>query len=156
MGGTGKTQVIKALISMFEQRQENHRFIVIMTIVILTQKMRQLKMSEDDKKFRTALSNMRYAACTSDDLEFLETLRANGDKRVKSLSKPNLKNMSIITSLNTQKDQINESSSICFAQEIGQQLTHFFYQQIRKCWFRTEKTSITNTQKSICILQSLN
>ena len=54
----------------------------IMTIVILTQNMRQLKMSEDDKKFRIALSNMRYAACTSDDLEFLETLRANGDKRV--------------------------------------------------------------------------
>ena len=97
-----------------------------MTIVVLTQNMRQLKMSEDDKKSKTALSNMRYAACTSDDLEFLETLRANGDKRVKSLSKPNLKNMSIITSLNTQKDQINESCSICFAQEIGQQLTHFF------------------------------
>ena len=62
-----------------------------MTIVILMQNMRQLKMSEDDKKIRTALSNMRYAACTSDDLEFLETLRANGDKRVKSLSKPNFK-----------------------------------------------------------------
>ena len=29
MGGTGKTQVIKALISMFDQRQENHRFIVL-------------------------------------------------------------------------------------------------------------------------------
>ena len=29
MGGTGKTQVIKALISMFNQRQENHRFIVL-------------------------------------------------------------------------------------------------------------------------------
>ena len=29
MGGTGETQVIKALISMFEQRQENHRFIVL-------------------------------------------------------------------------------------------------------------------------------
>ena len=29
MGGTGKTQVIKALISMFDQRHENHRFIVL-------------------------------------------------------------------------------------------------------------------------------
>ena len=29
MGGTGKTQVIKALISMFNQRHENHRFIVL-------------------------------------------------------------------------------------------------------------------------------
>ena len=29
MGGTGKTQVIKALISMFDHRQENYRFIVL-------------------------------------------------------------------------------------------------------------------------------
>jgi PIF1-like helicase len=29
MGGTGETQVIKALISMFDHRQENHRFIVL-------------------------------------------------------------------------------------------------------------------------------
>ena len=29
MGGTGKTQVIKVLISMFDHRQENHRFIVL-------------------------------------------------------------------------------------------------------------------------------
>ena len=29
MGGTGKTQVIKALICMFERRNESHRFIVV-------------------------------------------------------------------------------------------------------------------------------
>ena len=29
MGGTGRTWVIKALISMFDHRQENHRFIVL-------------------------------------------------------------------------------------------------------------------------------
>ena len=29
MGGTGKTQVIKALICMFECRNESHRFIVV-------------------------------------------------------------------------------------------------------------------------------
>ena len=29
MGGTGKTQVIKALVSMFERRKESHRFIVV-------------------------------------------------------------------------------------------------------------------------------
>jgi PIF1-like helicase len=29
MGGNGKTWVIKALISMFEQRHENHSFIVL-------------------------------------------------------------------------------------------------------------------------------
>ena len=93
------------------------------TVVILTQNMRQTEMSEDDKNFRTALSNMRYASCTRDDLEFLETLRVDSDKL---RSDPNFKNESIITSLNTQKDQINESCSIRFAQETGQQLTHFY------------------------------
>ena len=100
----------------------------ITTVVILTQNMRQTEMSEDDKKFRTALSNMRYAACTDDDLEFLETLRVdkNRSRSENLISDPNFKNVSIITSLNTQKDQINESCSIRFAQETGQQLTHFY------------------------------
>jgi hypothetical protein len=96
------------------------------TVVILTQNMRQTEMSEEDKKFRIALSNMRYAACTSDDLEFLETLRANGNNGGKSTLDPNFKNVSIITSLNTQKDQINESCSIRFARETGQELIHFY------------------------------
>jgi hypothetical protein len=34
--------------------------------------------------------------------------------------------VSIITSLNTQKDQINESCSIHFARDTNQELTHFY------------------------------
>ena len=49
----------------------------ITTVVILTQNMRQTEMSKEDQKFRTALSNMRYAACTKDDLAFLKTLIVN-------------------------------------------------------------------------------
>jgi hypothetical protein len=96
------------------------------TVVILTQNMRQTEMSEDDKKFRTALTNMRYAACTKDDLDFLKTLHADRSRKDKSLSSPDFKNVSVITSLNTQKDQINETASIRFAKETGQKLTHFF------------------------------
>jgi hypothetical protein len=58
-------------------------------------------MSEDNKKFRTALMNMRYAACTNDDLEFLKTLHANNNVNNKSLSSSNFRNVSIITSLFT-------------------------------------------------------
>jgi PIF1-like helicase len=58
----------------------------IMTVVILTQNMRQTEISENDKKIRTALMNMRYAACTNDDLEFLKTLHANNNINKKSLS----------------------------------------------------------------------
>ena len=98
----------------------------ITTVVILTQNMRQTEMTEDDKKFRTALSNMRYAACTEDDLAFLKTLLVNEDKKENLLKDPNFRNASIITSLNTQKDQINESCSLRFSRESGQQLTHFY------------------------------
>ena len=98
----------------------------ITTVVVLTQNMRQTEMSEDDKKFRTALTNMRYASCTKDDLDFLKTLHADRSQEGKSLSNPIFKNVSVITSLNTQKDQINESASIRFARETGQTLTHFF------------------------------
>ena len=96
------------------------------TVVILTQNMRQTEMSEDDKRFRTALTNMRYAACTEDDLEFLKTLHADRSQKNKSLSSPDFRNVSVITSLNTQKDQINDSASIRFARETGQELTHFY------------------------------
>jgi hypothetical protein len=87
----------------------------IMTVVILTQNMRQTEMSEDDKKFRTALMNMKYAACTNDDLEFLKTLHANNNINNKSLSSSNFRNVSIITSLNTQKDQITAVPLSAFA-----------------------------------------
>jgi hypothetical protein len=98
----------------------------ITTVVILTQNMRQTEMSEDDRKFRTALINMRYAACTNDDLEFLKTLYVDKKKDDKSRINPIFKNVSIITSLNTQKDQINESCSARFARDTGQQLIHFY------------------------------
>jgi len=98
----------------------------ITTVVILTQNMRQTEMSEDDKKFRTALSNMRYAACTEDDLEFLKTLHVNGNVKERTLTNPKFRNVSVITSLNTQKDQINESCSMRFAKDTGQHLTHFY------------------------------
>jgi len=98
----------------------------ITTVVILTQNMRQTEMSEDDKNFRIALGNMRYAACTNDDLEFLKTLYVNRNKKEKTLSDSNFRNVSVITSLNTQKDQINESCSFRFARETKRQLTHFY------------------------------
>ena len=98
----------------------------ITTVVILTQNMRQTVVSEADKKFRTALSNMRYASCTEDDIKFLQSLHVNPNKRDQTLTNPNFKNVSIITSLNTQKDQINESCSLRFAKDTGQELTHFY------------------------------
>lgn len=42
----------------------------VTTVVILRENMRQKTQSEDDAKFRIALVNMRYKACTKEDLHF--------------------------------------------------------------------------------------
>ena len=39
--------------------------------VILRQNMRQKTQTAQDTKFRTALENMRYSACTEEDIAFL-------------------------------------------------------------------------------------
>jgi hypothetical protein len=43
------------------------------TVVMLRQNMRQQAQTPADDKLRTALENMRYGACTDDDIEFLES-----------------------------------------------------------------------------------
>ena len=135
----------------------------ITTVVILTQNMRQTEMSEDDKKFRTALSNMRYAACTEDDLEFLKTLHINGSAKERTLTNPNFRNVSLITSLNTQKDQINESCSMRFAKDTGRHLTNFYSidklgnagLERKKRGSRASKKAPANTDIPINIQESL-
>ena len=121
----------------------------ITTVVILTQNMRQTEMSEDDHKFRTALINMRYAACTEEDLIFLKTLIIKKDEHLKKLSNSNFRNVSIITSLNTQKDQINNIGSSCFAMDTGQNLTHFYSVDKRGAATTRQKKRGTKSTKKI-------
>ena len=64
--------------------------------------------------------------CTEDDLEFLKKNYMDGSNRDRTMTDPDFKNASVITSLNGQKDQINKSHSLQFAKETGQQLTHFY------------------------------
>jgi hypothetical protein len=45
----------------------------ITTVMILKENMRQRSQSEEDERLRTALENMRYAACTPDDIAFLRS-----------------------------------------------------------------------------------
>ena len=45
----------------------------VTTVVILHENMRQKKQGTDDGKLRTCLENMRYKACTPDDIAFLRT-----------------------------------------------------------------------------------
>jgi hypothetical protein len=47
--------------------------ISLQKVVLLRKNMRQSKETEVDAKLRTALENMRFGACTPDDIDFLRT-----------------------------------------------------------------------------------
>ncbi|KAJ6536056.1 hypothetical protein B0H19DRAFT_1317633 [Mycena capillaripes] len=87
--------------------------------------MRQQKQSTDDDKLRRALENMRYAACTEQDIAFLETRVAGFRPGNPQLSKGDLRNVSIITSRNSQKDALNKMGAERFARDTSQDLIDF-------------------------------
>jgi hypothetical protein len=94
-------------------------------VVILRKNMRQRTQTAEDAKLRTALENMRYAACTPEDIKFLKSQIVGRRSDQPKLSNKDFKNVSIITALNAQKDRINELGSARFAAETGQILTDF-------------------------------
>src|ERR1700683_2627242 len=98
----------------------------VTTVVILRKNMRQRTQTPKDAKLRTALENMRYAACTPEDIMFLKTHIAGRRSDQPKLSDKEFRNVSIITALNAQKDRINELGSVRFAAETGQTLTDFY------------------------------
>ena len=98
----------------------------VTTVVILRQNMRQSQQTDDDTKFRNALENMRYAQCTEDDIEFLMTRVAGKEDNQPNIAMKRYRNVSIITELNSQKDQLNKLGSLRFARDTGQILTDFY------------------------------
>jgi hypothetical protein len=68
---------------------------------------------------------MQYAACTLQDIAFLQSCIAGKSSNQPNLADKNYCNVSIITGLNVQKDKINQLGSERFAAETGQSLTSF-------------------------------
>src|SRR5882762_5085314 len=98
----------------------------VTTVVILKGNMRQKLQSPDDARFCKALENMRYKACTQEDIAFLRTcITGPGTSRPK-LAEKDFWNVSIITVWNSQKDRINELGSVRFAKETNQHLIDFY------------------------------
>ena len=98
----------------------------VTTVVILRENMRQKKQSTEDGKLRTCLENMRYKACTPDDIAFLRTRISSSVPGRPSICHEWFRDVSIITGTNLYKDEINRLGAIRFAQETGQSLTDFF------------------------------
>ncbi|EAU83563.2 hypothetical protein CC1G_04819 [Coprinopsis cinerea okayama7 len=88
------------------------------TVVMLKANMRQTSQSDDDVRFRRALENLRYKACTEDDINFLKS-RIAGSVNGLSLDEEPWRYVSIITSRNVQKDIYNEQNVKRFAAEHG-------------------------------------
>jgi hypothetical protein len=97
----------------------------VTTVVILRTNMRQRTQSEDDALFRQALANMRYKACTPVDIVFLKSRVSSGLPDRPCVNERRFRNVSIITSLNSLKDEINRMGSLRFARESGQELVEF-------------------------------
>ncbi|KAF8816688.1 hypothetical protein BYT27DRAFT_7076730, partial [Phlegmacium glaucopus] len=96
----------------------------IATVVILTQNMRQTEIVTNDSLLTTLINYMHLSHTPTVDLAFLKTLIVN--RHDKKLTDPELRDVSVITSLNTQEDQINDLGSAQFSQDTRQKLTHFY------------------------------
>lgn len=94
---------------------------------MLTQNMRQLSQSEDDDdKLCLALENMRYKACTDNDIAYLKTCVAGQSPTSPKLASKEFRNVPVITAHNLQKDHINLMGSERFAKENGRTITSFY------------------------------
>ena len=98
----------------------------VTVVVILRQNMRRQTQSAEDAQFRKALTNMRYKACTPSNIAFLKTRISSELPGRTSVNQKEFRNVSIITNLNSQKDEINRLVSLRFAAETGQMLAHQF------------------------------
>ncbi|KAJ7077795.1 hypothetical protein C8R44DRAFT_555952, partial [Mycena epipterygia] len=92
---------------------------------ILRQNMRQTAKSAADDKLRVALENMRYGACTEADIQFLEPRIAGFRPNNPKLNTREIRNVSIITARNSQKDALNRLGAERFARDTGQSLVDF-------------------------------
>ena len=98
----------------------------VTTVVMLRQNMRQRTESTEDSQFREALSNMRYKACTAADIAFLRSRVSSNLPNKPSINDARFRNVSIMTCLNSLKDEINRLGALRFAQESNQDLVDFF------------------------------
>jgi hypothetical protein len=98
----------------------------ITTVVILQENMRQITQTPDDEKFCTALENMKYKVCTTEDVHFFCMRTASDQPDRPKLTQKQFHNISIITAWNPHEDQINKLGSERFENKTGQTLTTFY------------------------------
>jgi hypothetical protein len=127
----------------------------VTTVIILRKNMRQQQQTKEDIMFQTALENMRYKACTSKDINFLQTRISSCLPGEPSICDFNFRNASIITALNVHKDEINKLGAERFAAETGQQLTYFYSDDFQKQNLGKSKANTLNVSRITDELQNI-
>ncbi|KAF7789846.1 hypothetical protein EIP86_000794 [Pleurotus ostreatoroseus] len=96
------------------------------TVVLLRQNMRQASQTDEDAKFRTCLENLRYKACTPDDIALLRARIVGPGPNDPKLTDPEFRNVPIITRYNAFRDKLNELGCTRFARERNQPLQIYY------------------------------
>ncbi|EPQ51296.1 hypothetical protein GLOTRDRAFT_49145, partial [Gloeophyllum trabeum ATCC 11539] len=96
------------------------------SVVILRENMRQKSQTKENNKLRKALENMRYKACTLQDIEFLCSRIAGKSENKPKLSDPKFRHVSVITARNIYRDRLNQLGCVQFASDTNQQLIDFY------------------------------
>jgi hypothetical protein len=120
--------MIQGKMSILDQKNTIGKIIwqQITTVVVLKENMCQTASTPDNDRFRTALSNMRFASCSKSDLDFLHSRTISNRPGRPTFKRKEFRDVSIITAFNSQKDKINDLGSAKFAKEHGQDLTTFY------------------------------
>ncbi|KAJ3558572.1 hypothetical protein NM688_g846 [Phlebia brevispora] len=96
------------------------------TVVILRDNMRQIGLSEEDMRFRTALENLRYGRCTSEDITLFRSRVVGLEPGRPHIGMPEFRDQSIVVAWNSHRDAINELSVHRFAAERNLTLHRFY------------------------------
>jgi hypothetical protein len=96
------------------------------TVVLLTQNMRQKGSTPEDLYFRQILNDLRYCACTDEQIAWMNARTAGRGPGQTRMSEPDVKYASIITAWNAARDKINDMGAPAFARDIDTELTTFF------------------------------
>lgn len=95
------------------------------TVVVLRQNMRQTGKCPKEVAFRDALQRLRFYACTPEDRALIRS-RIAGSAPGLTLDEDRYRNVSVITARNRDKDEINRTNSLRYAEETNQNLEVFY------------------------------
>ncbi|KAI5885441.1 uncharacterized protein SCHCODRAFT_02520650 [Schizophyllum commune H4-8] len=114
----------------------------VTTVVILSENMRMKSATKEDRDLARTLADMRYAACTPEDMEVLRRLVVGSSPAAPKMNDPKFRSVSIITARHAEKDAFNDLGAKRFAAETNQELTSFY-----SCDARASEDTIPGRKK---------